>query len=256
MARRRNSNRRHRGSFGFFYKLLSMLVICVAIIVAITLFFKVKEISVSGQQRYTAEQIQKATGILPGDNLYLLNKHEVAAGIVAELPYIEEIRINRDLPDTLVITVQECGIPLAFVQDGFTWLMSPKGKIVDQQDAAAAEDYAIVSGAQLLAPSIGTQIALATEYSAQQTSLLELLKALGDAGMLDQLDGIRLDDTHAICMEYADRFTVKMPYGADYAYKLRYLTAILESGKIQSNMTGTFDMTSEDGRTNFIQNVR
>lgn len=256
MARRRNSNRRHRGSFGFFYKLLSMLVICVAIIVAITLFFKVKEISVSGQQRYTAEQIREATGILPGDNLYLLNKHEVAAGIVAELPYIEEIRINRDLPDTLVITVQECGTPLAFVQDGFTWLMSPKGKIVDQQDAAAAEDYAIVSGAQLLAPSIGTQIALATEYSAQQTSLLELLKALGDAGMLDQLDGIRLDDTQAICMEYADRFTVKMPYGADYAYKLRYLTAILESGKIQSNMTGTFDMTSEDGRTNFIQNVR
>ena len=256
MARRRNSNRRHRGSFGFLYKLLSMLVICAAIIAAITLFFKVKEIKVSGQQRYTVEQIQEATGILLGDNLYLLDKHEVAAGIVEELPYIETIRINRDLPDTLVITVQECDTPLAFVQDGFAWLMSPKGKIVDQQDAVAAEDYANVTGAQLLAPSVGTQIALATEYARQQSSLLELLKALGDAGMLEQLDGIRLGDTQAIYMEYADRFTVKMPYEADYAYKLRYLTAILDSGKIQSNMTGTFDMMAEDGRTNFIQNMR
>ena len=32
------------------------------------------------------------------------------------MPYIEELRINRHLPDTLVIQVQECGTPLAVVQ--------------------------------------------------------------------------------------------------------------------------------------------
>ena len=104
MARRRNSNRRRRrGSFGFLYKMLSVLVICVAIIAALTLFFRVDAIQVSGQQRYTDEQVQAASGIQIGDNLFLLNKYDAAGRIVEELPYIEDTRINRNLPSTLVI---------------------------------------------------------------------------------------------------------------------------------------------------------
>ena len=118
MARRRHSNRRRRrGSFGFLYKVLSVLAICVAIIAALTLFFRVSTIQVSGQQRYTDEQVQEASGIQIGDNLFLLNKYDAAGRIVETLPYIEDTRINRKLPSTLVIEVTECGAPLAVVQD-------------------------------------------------------------------------------------------------------------------------------------------
>jgi len=59
MARRRGSNRRRRGSsFGFLSKLLSILIICGAIIAALTLFFRVDTIVVSGQQRYTEQQVR------------------------------------------------------------------------------------------------------------------------------------------------------------------------------------------------------
>ena len=47
-----------------------------------------------------------------------------------------------------------------------------------------------------------------------------------------------------------------MLYGDDYAYKLKMLNASLDSGRIQDNMTGTFDMRREDGRTYFIQDER
>ena len=109
MARRRHSNRRHRGGFSVLYKLLSILIICTAIIVALTLFFRVDTIVVSGQERYTSQEIQDATGIAQGDNLFLLNKYDVAQNIVKALPYVEEIRISRKLPDTLLIEVRECG---------------------------------------------------------------------------------------------------------------------------------------------------
>lgn len=257
MAKRRNTNRRRRrGSFRFLYKLLSMLIICAAIIVAITLFFRVDSIVVNGQQRYTEEQVREATGIQQGDNLYLLDKNDVAEGIIEELPYIEKIRINRKLPDVLVVEVQECDEPLAVVQDGFAWLISPKGKIVEQAEESVAEDYAVISGCQLLAPAVGTQMAIATEFTVQQESLLSLLKALGEAKLMDQLDGIRLDDPDVLRMDYADRFTVEMPYEADYGYKLRFLQEAINGGKIQDNMKGTFNMTRDDGRVHFIQNVR
>lgn len=257
MARRRRSNRRRRGSFGFLYKLLSILVICGAIVVALTLFFRVDTIVVTGQERYTAEEIQKASGVEIGDNLFLLSKPTVNQRIRDALPYIERVkRINRKLPDTLLIEVEECGKPLAVIQDGSAWLVSPKGKIVELRAAGEVAEYGTISGCQLLAPSVGTPIVLATEYATQQDSLLALLTALEEADMLDQVDGIRLDDLSYIAMDYAGRFTVKMLYGADYAVKLRALRLSLESEKIQDNMTGTFDMRRESEKTYFIQDER
>ena len=256
MARRRHSNRRHRGGFSVLYKLLSILIICTAIIVALTLFFRVDTIVVSGQERYTSQEIQDATGIAQGDNLFLLNKYDVAQNIVKALPYVEEIRISRKLPDTLLIEVRECGTPLALVQDGSAWLISPGGKIVEQKSAAEVGDSGIIDGCKLLAPSVGTPLALATEYADQQTSLLELLAALEDAGTLKQVDAIHLDDAGKVIMDYAGRFTVEMPYNADYAMKLKALRLSLESGKIQDNMTGTFDLMQENGDAYFRPNTR
>lgn len=102
MARRRHSNRRRRrGNFGFLYKLLSVLVICAAVVMALTLFFRVDTIEVTGTERYTEKDVIEASGIQLGDNLFLLNKYEAARSIAEQLPYIdiEDIRIRQDQPD-------------------------------------------------------------------------------------------------------------------------------------------------------------
>lgn len=262
MARRRRSNRRRRrGSSGFLYKLLSVLVICGCLVAALTLFFRVDTVVVTGQDRYTAQEIQEASGIQEGDNLLLLNKYNASASITKALPYIEELRIHRKLPDTLLVEVRECGSPVALVQDGSAWLLSPggksgKGKIVDQIDAEAAADYAVLTGCTLLAPSVGSEVVLGSEYASQQASLLSLLSALNEAEMLGDIDGIHLEDPAVLRMDYLGRFTVKLPYGADYELKLRILRMAVESDYVQDNMTGTFDMTREDGRTYLDQSSR
>jgi len=256
MARRRNSNRRHRGSFGFLYKLLSVLVICGCLVAAMTLFFRVDQVVITGQQRYTDAQVLEASGIEYGDNLFLLNKYDAAGNIVSALPYMEEIRINRTLPSTLTIEVRECSDPMAILQDGSAWIISSGGRIVDQKAESAAENYPVVSGCRLLAPSVGTQMALSTEYASQQASLLALMSALEEADMLRDVDGIRLDDISAIRMDYVGRFTVKMPYGADYPMKLKTLRLAMEQDVVQDNMTGTFDMMREDNRVYLDQSIR
>ena len=50
-------------------------------------------------------------------------------------------------------------------------------------------------------------------------------------------------------MDYAGRFTVELAYGADYAYKLQNLQAVI--GKLESNETGTISLRV-DGKANFI----
>lgn len=257
MARRRHSNRRRRGGgSGFLYKVLSMIVICGAIIAAMTLFFRVDTVVITGQQRYTEKEIRKAMGVQDGDNLFLMNKHEVADRMTRTMPYLDKIRINRRIPDTLLVEVKECGTPLALVQDESAWLISPSGKIVDQKPAEEASNYGIIDGCQILAPSVGTRIALATEFSAQQTGLQNLLSALDEEDMMDQVNAIHLGDLSVLSMEYGGRFTVLMNYNADFEIKMKSLRAILASDKIQDNMTGTFDMRRDDGKTNFIPDNR
>ena len=191
-----------------------------------------------------------------GDNLFLLNKYQVIRNIAEALPYIEieNTRIQRKLPDTLLIQVQECGDPLAWTQDGTVWLMSPAGKIVEQTDTAA--EYPTVNGCELLSPSVGTQIAVDTAYETRRESLLELLAVLDETGDLAKVDAIHLGEASYISMDYMDRFTVKMPYQADFSYKLRVLELAINSDKIQDNMTGTFDMRQEDGQIIFDQDTR
>ena len=238
MARRRGSaRRRRRGGSGFLYKLLSVFLICGCLVAAITLFFRVDTVVITGEKRYTEAEIRQASGVEDGDNLFLLNKYQVIRNIAEALPYIEieNTRIQRKLPDTLLIQVQECGDPLAWTQDGTVWLMSPAGKIVEQTDTAAG--YPTVDGCELLAPSVGTDIALSTEFANQQTSLLALLAALDAAGLTDRVDAIHLDDLSRLTMDYAGRFSVEMEYNADYDRMLQ----ILEAGisKLESNQTGS-----------------
>jgi cell division protein FtsQ len=251
MARRRKSNRRRRrGRFGFLYKLLSVLAICAAVVLALTLFFRVNTLEISGGVRYTTEQIQEASGIEIGDNLFLLNKFDVRNRLAEELPYIEDVHINRKLPSTLIIEVTECSQVFAVMQSGSAWLISPSGKIVDRVEPAEAEGIPTVDGCKLLAPSVGTSMALAQEYQTQKDSLLALLSALQDREEMDLVGAIHLGDASVLTMEYMDRFTVQMPYSADYAYLLRTARAVSE--KLETNETGVIDLTTE-GKAYFRQ---
>ena len=106
MARRRGSaRRRRRGGSGFLYKLLSVFLICGCLVAAITLFFRVDTVVITGEKRYTEAEIRQASGVEDGDNLFLLNKYQVIRNIAEALPYIEieNTRIQRKLPDTLLI---------------------------------------------------------------------------------------------------------------------------------------------------------
>ena len=61
MARRRGSaRRRRRGGSGFLYKLLSVFLICGCLVAAITLFFRVDPVIITGEQRYTEAEIRQA----------------------------------------------------------------------------------------------------------------------------------------------------------------------------------------------------
>ena len=108
---------------------------------ALILFFKVQTFMVSGNARYTEQEIVESTGVEVGDNMFLLNNYAVSRQITTQLPYIESVSIRRGLPDTLIITVTECEAAAAVAQDGAFWLVSTGGQLLERVAAAQAAQY-------------------------------------------------------------------------------------------------------------------
>lgn len=248
MARRHGRGRRGR-RFGVLYKLLTLVVVCAAAVLALTLFFKVESVEVTGNSRYSAQEIQDACGVQLGDNLYLLSKPDMVQRLHQRLPYIDEVRITRSLPNTLCVQVTEFSTVYAVEQEGTVWLLTSGGKIVET--AAERGDTPLIDGCELLAPSLGGDVSFALELQNRRESLFALLTALESAELTGDVRAIHLGDPTVLSMDYTERFTVEMPYGADYPRLLRYLTLVIE--ELETNLTGVIDLT-RDGEPHFRPN--
>lgn len=251
MARRRSkyNRKRARGRFSFLYKLLTFVVICGAISVALALFFKIETVHVTGNERYDDTAVLEASGIRIGDNMFLMNKFSAAESITTSLPYVETVQIRRQIPTALQIDVTECTAPAAMKQDGKVWLISGDGKIVDCLESSAWSRYPQITGIALTDPTIGQPIAVEAEQESARTQLFALLHQLENKAMLADVQSIHLEDNSTVMMRYLDRFDVVFLYNADFDYKLEYLRAVIQ--RLEVNETGTIDMTQND-KASFI----
>lgn len=236
----RSGRRRGRRKSGFLYKLFSIVIICGALVMAMIVFFKADTIQVSGSRKYTGEEIIEAAGVSPGDNLFLINKFTMANQILKKLPYIDEVRINRIMPDTLTIEVSDC-IPLAVIaRDTKYWLIDKNGKLLENIPQAEAEGYIQVSGPTLLVPSEGSIIAFPEEDRGKQAQLISLLTALSDKAAAENTQSISISGSE-FSIGYLERFTVLIPGSADFQYKVEYLLRVVE--QLKDYDRGTIDLT-------------
>lgn len=206
--RRHPSKRRTQGRFPGLYKAISAVLIVAAVVAACAIFFRVDEVQVTGNVRYTAQEIIDVTGIKAGDNLFTLDRARLAREIQSRLPYIRTVSVRRALPDGVVISVTEGRAVAAVAHEGRWWLIDSNCKLLEA--VASPGDYAAVTGISPLAPAAGTSLATAEEQRARLAQLRELLAALEENGLLEELDSVDISEDYRIVFGYAGRFHVEM----------------------------------------------
>ena len=254
MAQKRNNRRRRaRGRFGPLLRLLSVLLTAIVIVAALTLFFKVENISVSGNSRYTVEEIIAVSGVQQGDNLILMDKYALAQRLYTQLPYITNVRINRAFPDGLIVEITETHATLAIESGGAWWLVSEDGKIVDTTDTEGAKGYLLLRGMSAQEVEIGAQLTLAPDETMSAQRLKELVAALKEREMLGKTQSIDATDSAILILKYDGRFDVELYYDADFDFKLDCLRAAV--AELEPNETGVIRMTMKDeNEVRFIPN--
>ena len=214
---------------------------------ALSLFFKAEQIFVTGTSRYSQQQVLQASGIRQGGNLFLLNKHQAAASITEQLPYVESVRIRRQLPNALRIEITECTHPLAMEQDGVLWLLNGSGKIIDKLQPGQGESCPLVTGLTLTSPQLNR---LAVPDNADKwDTLRQLWQQLLSKDMAGSVQSIDLEDPSRITLRYLDRFDVVLKKDDDFDYRLSYLAAVI--GRLDGSDQGTIQW-DKDGKARFI----
>jgi len=249
--------RRRRGRFGFLYKLLSFLVIFAAILVGCVAFFRVNHIEVSGNSRYTAEEIIAASGVELGENLLPVNRPVCADAITSKLPYVENVAVIKRLPDTVELRVTETTALAALEASGSWWLLNGRCKLLEQGDASLRGNLPRVLGLTPLAPSLSDWVAVDQGNGSEQlklNGLKNLFAALEARDMAGQLsEFIDLSSGNAIYFGYGEELTVVVPISGDFDRRVLSLERTLETFEEQGDtVTGTLDLTYGDNTARLL----
>lgn len=236
----------------FWKDLFIMLAITVAVILSISIFFKVKTVDVTGMAYYNAEQIRDASGIMQGDNLLTLSKASIASKIQAELPYVREVQIKRELPSRVIIAVKEFDVSYA-VKDaqGNDWLITADGNLLEQVDARTASEHVGVTGFTVQDPVVGQQFVVQSTQedvaaTAQQQAVVQLLSALEQSDIADHVASINVAASFDLSFWYGDQFHVLLGTADELEYKLQYLSEVIKN--LDSYASGEIDVSFSNER--------
>lgn len=240
----------------FLLRLATVAAVVLAIVLGLSIFFKVRQVMVSGAEKYTPWEIKEASAIQEGDALLSLSEAKITARIRARLPYVGDVRVGIKLPNTVNIEITELDVVYAVedVNSGW-WLMDASGRIVDSTNAAAAKDHTRVLGVQIKNAKIGERaIAAEPEMDNTQTETIpvvatqpvmparelldvavQILTALENNGVMGKVKTVSVSDTQALSLWYENRYQVSLGDGNRLDYKIGAMKAAIQKmGEYQS----------------------
>ena len=245
-------------------QLASIVAMVLAVVLCLSVFFRVETITVSGANAYSAWAIREASGIQEGDYLLTFGK----ARAWAELPYVSTVRIGIKLPDTVNRVIEEIDVVYSVQdQDGIWWLITSEGKVMEQTDAAGASDYTKVLGVKIADPQKEKQAVAfqnlmeqpdATEESLPEgetqahrplivteqqklSAALDILQALELNEIVGEAASVDVSDLSRIELWYGSRYQVNLGENTDMDYKIACLKGAVN--KLSTYDSGELDIS-------------
>jgi len=223
---------------------VTFLVICLVLFLGVTVFFRVNEIVIHGDTRYTDREVIDASGIEFGSHMLLLREDAARAGILDSLPYAGLVEISRRFPSRIEITVTDT-VAVAFVQTVEGYLLLDRGaRILENASDRPTEGLILVQGLETpILPREGQVLALGEDGRAQLAYLQEILGTFWTLGLASQVSVLDMHDVYNPRFTYRERFTVLLGAHHNLQNKLGMLVGIVDY--LDEDEIGVIDLNPE-----------
>lgn len=236
-------------------RLATVFAAALALFLGCTVFFRVKDVVVTGTERYTAWTVREASGIEEGESLLAFGKTKAAGRIMEKLRYVRIVRIGVTLPDTVNIHIQELDVVYGVqdAQDGW-WLLSCDGKVVEKTNETKARESTVLKGFRLSKPTVG-ESAVAQEPEATESTVLitdqERLEAalsvitqLERNEILGEAASVDVTDPSNIQLWYQDDYQVLLGDPDRMDEKIMMMTRVIRQHQQEGGyQSGVLDIT-------------
>lgn len=203
--RRVQRNKRNRRKKIIFRSVAGAIFLVVGIIVALSLFFNINKIVVSGDAVYSHETVVKASGVSEGDNLIFLSKSKLNEKLSSELAYIGSVTVKRRLPSTLELVIKKTDAKLGIAMNGYFTLLDENGKVLEKDLETVGENIILANLGEIESAELGETVVLKEEKVL--TKLQQVLAECKKVGIND-ISLMDLSDIYNIKLVYQGRITL------------------------------------------------
>lgn len=237
-----NYSKRGRESIG---KLLTFVIVVFAAIFVLSIIFRVNNIVVEGNEHYTDAEIIKAIDIEQGDNLFFFDRFATISRVFAKLPYVEQVTVERSLPDKVVITVVECKAMAYLVVGDENWTLDHKCKILGKATNDELDYLIAIKGVSPGTLFIGETMTTDDGGEDTVTLLSDILCQIQDRGLSNYVKIIDISDINSISMDYGGKY--KIEFGSKNNLDHKFALAVSAIGQLMDGDIGTLIIS--DGNT-------
>ena len=221
-----------------------LLIIITVVVLFVTPLFDIREIKVTGSERYAKAEVQIASGIRKNNNIFAINKGRAEKAVKA-LGYIEDVKIKRQLPSTVVIDVKEGAVVAYLEYGGFYAGINKAGQALCRiSKALPATGAPIVKGVSVVKAELGEQVKIKDgkedEYEVLE-KLMETFEEYALSADITEIDVTKKDD---LMFRYKDKLKIELGGLNDYGLKFNYIQAMLSA--LGQEATGVINMQSEN----------
>ena len=211
--------------------ILTFAVVVIAIVFLMSVFLRISDISVEGNEHYTDEEIIKAIDIEQGDNLFFFDRFAAISRVFAKLPYVEEVSVSRHLPDKVVVTVQECKA-LAYIAVGDeNWTIDRSCKVLGKATDSELGSLIRIEGVNPGTLLIGERLTSADGDDTIVNFLSDTLYQIQARNMTEHVLSMDFTDILGAKFQYDTRFTVIIGGKSNVEHKFAMLESVLSQLK-------------------------
>ena len=220
---------------------LMFAVVIVAVIFVMSVLFRVSDVEVKGNIHYEAEEVIRACAIEEGDNLFFFDRIAAVSRALSKLPYIEDIAVERRLPNKVIITVEESSA-LAYLELGEEqWTLDHRCKVLGKAAAGETDTLIPVVGMRPGTLMIGEQMQTESKDAAPVEYLAAILDQIEGRGLTESVRRIDFSDPDSPEFDYLGRYTVVLGPNLQLEYKFGMFVSVLE--KLKPGDVGVLDVS-------------
>ena len=205
----------------------------------------VRENIAFGKPDATDEEIIRAIDIEEGDNLFFFDRFAALSRVFAKLPYVEEVSVERSLPNKVIITVTESQALAYLVLGDELWTIDHSCKVLGKATEEELSGLIAVEGVDPGTLLIGEPLQTKDGDAELVEYLAEVLYQLEGRGLYTQVDSIDFSDKNHVSFSYGDKYMVKLGGPGKTEYKFGMLVSVMS--QLLAGDVGVIDVS--DGMT-------